>query len=221
MLAGNNDRLLSTREDLGADDMSAMVDRILYLETPKAAGEYLASIGGPATVNAWITEDKIAQHALHLRDTRKVDTSGRLLVMGNPTEFHDRLAIGAGATEEVAEWLVRYISTTPMGTMAREGSSYHRIGGGEAWISASALSATEKSWSNYVRSSQHPPTAKKIGQALKLLSSDYRQMGKSRIRMHKIRLELLCRWADDTRAGESEIIMARANQPLTELRIAT
>lgn len=161
VMAGNNDRLLETGEELSANDLEAVASRIYYLKTGKAAAEYLDAIGGPPTVQQWINSDKVAEHAAFLRQTRKLSESSRFLVEGDTSQFHRQLAVGAGLGGAVAEWVVRFLAdpnplTTPL----------VQVGSGEIWINTEAL-AKEVNWTRYAPGFPRVPSANTVARALR------------------------------------------------------
>jgi hypothetical protein len=210
VIAGNNDHLLDTGEDLSANDLEAVAGRFLYIRAPQAAADYLAALGGPPVVGRWITQNAIAEHALWLRENRQINEGSRFLVEGIVQDFHDNLATSSGLAGLVCEWLVRYLvdPTTTAGA-----SNLIMAGHGEVWVNADAMvKATD--WERRVPSSK-VPSAAKIGRALRNLA-----MGHERIRVadkqhkyHRIKPRLLVTWAERSTVVDPETLTARIEAP--------
>jgi hypothetical protein len=205
MLAANNDRLLDTGEELSAQDLDAIAERIYYLKVSKEPAEYLASLGGPPAVTPWINQDQIAEHSLWLRYNRKVNEGARFLVEGNPSEFHQHLATGNGAAGLVCEWLARWLADPNPST----GGHLLQCGRGELWVNTEAL-AKAASWDRYVPSVP-VPTAARIGRALRALSlgTIAAQIGSQHVSFHRVEASLILSWVDRLQIGDSRQIRAR------------
>lgn len=215
IIAGNNDRLLDSGEDLSSNDIEAVAGRFLYIQAPQAAADYLASLGGPPVVGKWITDDLLAEHALHLRETRHVHEGSRFLVEGVAQEFHNNLAIGSGMANSVCEWLVRYLCDPQT---ARPDSNELRsnlilAGLGEVWVNADAL-ARKEAWEKRVPS-VNVPSATKVGRALRNLStgSERVKIGDKQHKYHRISVTLLIAWAERASVVDTEALKARINSP--------
>ena len=197
IIAGNNDRLLDTGEELSANDLEAIASRIYYLRSDNRPKEYLESIGGPPTITRWIEHDMIAEHSLWLRANRTVNEGARFLVEGNASEFHRHLATGAGMASLVCEWLARYLAdVAPIPT------PLVMFGSGEVWVNTEAL-AKESHWLRYVPSVK-VPTAAQLGRALRSLSHEGASatvQGKS-ITFHRIDAGLILNWVERLQIGD-------------------
>jgi hypothetical protein len=208
IIAGNNDRLLDTGEELSTNDLEAIAGRIYYLRVDKKPAEYLESIGGPPTVQRWIDEDKIAEHSLWLRAHRRVNEGGRFLVEGNASEFHRHLATGAGMASLVCEWVARYLADiSPLPT------PLVLVGNGEVWINTEAL-AKETHWLRYVPSVK-VPTAAQLGRALRSLShgSASSSVSGKAITYHRISAGLILNWVERLQIGDTSAIRAKLEAP--------
>lgn len=160
IIAGNNDRLMETGEELSANDLEAVASRIYYLKANQEPADYLHSIGGPPKVQSWVNQDVVAEHALFLRNTRKVNESARFLVEGDTSAFHRQLAMGSGVGSTVSEWLVRYLADPNPTT-----NGLVQVGNNELWVNTEAM-AKEANWIRYVPSNK-VPTAAQITRALR------------------------------------------------------
>lgn len=215
IIAGNNDRLLDTGEELSTNDLEAIAGRIYYLRTDERPKKFLDAIGGPPTIQRWITEDQIAEHSLWLRANRQVNESGRFLVEGNASEFHKHLATGAGMASLVCEWLARFLAdAAPLPT------PLVMVGSGEVWVNTEAL-AKETNWQRYVPSTK-VPTAAQLGRALRSLSHEGASAivnGKA-ITYHRIEAGLILNWVERLQIGDVGSIRAKleGNNPVIQER---
>lgn len=218
ILAGNNDRLLDTGEDLSSNDLDAVAGRFLYIRPDPMAADFLQALGGPPVLKGWIEEDKIAAHALHLATVRKVDESGRFLVEGEAQEFHSHLATGSGLSGAVCEWLVRYLDDP--GTL-KIPSTGILVGEGEVWANTTAL-AGEVSWHQRVPSVD-VPSASRIGKALRNLALDVDEappvvaVGGREQTFHRLKPALLLSWAARAQVGDLGALRARIAGPNTTI----
>ncbi len=207
VIAGNNDRLLDTGEELSANDLDAVASRIFYLKTNKAPSDYLERIGGPPKINKWINDDIMAEHSLYLRNTRKVNENARFLVEGDTGTFHRHLAMGSGVSGTVCEWLVRRLADkSPSPT------SLIQIGQGELWVNTGAL-ATDQAWVRYVPSFK-VPSATSIAKALRGIATRVVSvnLGGEDIQYHQIDSELILTAVERLQMGDPNAIRAKLNQ---------
>jgi hypothetical protein len=215
IIAGNNDRLLDTGEDLSANDLDAVAGRFLYIQAPQTAADYLSSVGGPPTVGRWITEDRIAEHALWLRENRNVNEASRFLVEGVSQEFHQNLATGSGISGLVCEWLVRYLADPNTSNPADPEGKQNLVlaGHGEIWVNAESM-VRAQAWEKRVPSVK-VPSAAKIGRALRNLSkgSERVKIGERQHKYHRIDPGLLVTWAERSTVVDTEALRARVAGP--------
>lgn len=210
IIAGNNDHLLDTGEDLSANDLEAVAGRFLYIRAPQSAADYLNDLGGPPVVGKWITNNTLAEHALWLRENRQINEGSRFLVEGIVQDFHDNLATSSGLAGLVCEWLVRYLTDPQTATAA---SNLVLAGHGEVWVNADAM-LKSNDWERRVPSSK-VPSAAKIGRALRNLAT-----GNERIKIadkqhkyHRVKPRLLVTWAERSTVVDAEALKARIEAP--------
>lgn len=165
-LANNEDMLSQNDESLGPDSLEAVAQRFLYVEAGEAAAEFLKSRGGNRGTRDWVDGDRIARHALWLRDARKIerDYSGRFLVEGHITRAHNALATSGAVPGLVVEWLARFL-VAPREDLIRQHDVI--IGEGRYLVSASGLL---KNWSFVVGDQHKAPNLQRINKVLAGLS---------------------------------------------------
>jgi hypothetical protein len=212
VLAANNDRLLDFREELDSWDQSALAERFWILHVPEEASAYLASLGGRSGTTDWVDGDRIAAHALWLRDTRSIHPEGRWIVRGEVADVHERLAVSSGVSGLVTEWIARYIANP--GLAPKREVPGILVGDGEILANPSYIA---DSWEVYVRSDRTPSTTA-IGRALRTLSVSgdrvHRDVGGKRVWFWSVRVPTLLRWVADNLVGDPGAVQARVAAPV-------
>jgi hypothetical protein len=209
ILTANNDNVLAFNEDMSVDDMHAVAERILHIDTVAAAG-LLPSLGGAQRASKWITDDVIAEHALWLREHRKVMPGPRWLVTGRAAKASRLIATKGQWKSMVAEWLVRHLDRPSAGL---PNDVPIRVGGGRYLVNTSAVATY---WDQYIRSDRSPETAR-IGRILKGLSTGkevrFKTSSGEVVRCHEIDPEILYDWSTENQVGEPEAMRKRINAP--------
>jgi hypothetical protein len=209
VLAANNERLLAFNEDMTPDDIRAISERFLHIDTT-SAGSYLATQGN-AHIAGWVDQDIIAEHALYLRDTRAVIPGGRWLVAGHTSRVHQSIATRGTLQGLVTEWLVKYLAN-PTPSIPRNAPI--RAGGGKFVVNTTVVATF---WDQYIQSDKTPDTSR-IARVLKGLSTgnEVRLPGPSGtgVRCHELKVESLYAWANENQVGEPEEMCRRVNAPL-------
>lgn len=214
--ANNADVLASIGEEATTQaDLEATVERIAHIVASPDSAVYLASLGGLATTRSWVDDNRIARHALWLRDNRVVVPGKRFLVQGTPTDMLRRLVSNGTMQNLVLEWITRYLlnpeklvswckpSTTPVRIHAGEGKIY--ING---QIIADA-------WTAYMRDDTRVPTINKIGRILASFSTDrVRIPERNGHHYHVINPTIVTGWADENQLGTPEALAKSLNKPL-------
>jgi hypothetical protein len=159
----------------------------------------------------WITEDLIAEHALYLRETRKVNEGKRFIVEGDATEFHRHLATGSGMAGLVCEWITRFLAE-PVS------SPFVHVGENEVWINTEAL-AKPLAWEKYLPAAR-VPSAAQIGRALRALShgSGKLTINGSNMTFFRLKAELLMTWIDRLQIGDTGAIRLKLAAPNEVIR---
>jgi len=119
ILAANGDELLASiaEENLGAEDLEAIADRILHIRVPPDARAYLEP--RKEQIQDWLHGDGIVRHVQWLTETRQVVHGKRFAVTGNAKHA----ALRRGTTMElVLEWLGRNFET-PNSALQRQANA--------------------------------------------------------------------------------------------------
>lgn len=219
ILTANNDRMLVTKEELDNDDLRAIASRFLMInvgteETGSPAADYLASLGGREGTQDWVSGNRIARHALWLRDNRKVVSTGRLMVAGNEHHTHEKLAWSSGINTYVCEWIVKAIEQ-PQKIRGSAFAKFIRVGNGRILINPSAISEL---WETYVKS-EKLPALDLIGKALKGLSlsqQHIRVKNNGRVRVWSVSPDLITAWSRERLVADPDLLEERINAPIEE-----
>lgn len=188
ILAANNERLLAFDEDMSQEDIRAMSERVLHIDTT-AAGQ-----PDRATVSDWVSKDRIAEHALWLRETRMVVASGRWLVSGHTSRIHQNMPTRSRVAGNVTEWLAKHLAEP---SSAVPTSAAVRVGDGRFLVNTQVVSTY---WGIYIQHDKVPDTGR-LGRALKNLSKGQHNLTPT-IKAHDIDVELVYRWADENQIGD-------------------
>jgi hypothetical protein len=192
VISANNERVLSTTEDLSNHDIGAIVDRYLHIPTRVEAYHYLRD----TPHNTWVEHDIIAQHALWLRDNYVWEPNGRFLVHSADNALHSRLISSAGVRSAVLQFCVGYLlHPEPLDNHARA-QQLIRIHDDRLLVITQALTLA---WGTYVTNEPCPATGR-ISGAISALSDDARPRLKApdgrRVNYRRIVTEHLWSWAE-------------------------
>lgn len=206
ILAANNDTLLNFEESLSAWDQEAVAKRFLYVMPSPKCGAYLRALGGRTGTNDWITGDRIACHALWLKETRQVVRGDRFLVEADSKALSRMLATQGKWPGLVCEWICKHIYQPSVAVKA----SAIQIGDGKIYANATELGNL---WSIYL-TNQAAPTAGLLGRTLSKLSTDKIRLGTQRY--HVLDVETVLDWADRNQVGDVEAMRAAVEGAVIE-----
>ncbi len=162
ILAANNFGMLMFNEVLNRQDLDAIAERFLFMKVDTAPSDYLKSI----STAGWVDGDLIAQHALFLRESRKVNPGERFVVQGEENSWTRLLAVQGPVPQLVAEWLCRCLADNAQSTGPRKRGLVN-IGNGQFYVNPQALLDF---WELYVKN-QRQPHSGSLTSALGNLSS--------------------------------------------------
>jgi hypothetical protein len=213
MLTANNDKLLGmNNEELSADDIAAISERFIHVSVPRVAAEYLRKLGGRAATAKWVDGDLIAQHALWLRENRKVVPGDRFLVHGSPSSMVRALATKPATAALVTEFLANALMR-PQILVQTGNSRAVVVGDGDLLANAQAMALA---WQLFLDPRRRPATPE-IANALVNLSDGERQLGPKgdRVRYRRIRPDFVLDWAAKNGFGDLDAMQERIASPRT------
>jgi hypothetical protein len=206
ILAANNDMLLNFEEQLSAWDQKAVAGRFLFIETPKAASDYLESLGGRRGTDGWVDKDMIAEHALWLKETRQVLHGSRFLV-----EVTRRHSVKCWRRKANGR---RWCSSGFAVTWISRSRWLRRSSSSETDGYSSIARRWADSWDSYIKSDR-APSAALIGRTLSNLSSGAAQ--EDGVRYHELNVKLLLAWAKKNQVGDVSKLKAKIDGPVLKL----
>jgi len=175
IIAANNPDLLKfSEEDFRKEDVDAIASRFLYIQCSDEAADFLKELGGQKGATAgWISEDKIACHALWLAKNRKVQPGeNKFIVSGEIESFHRRLATNGTIRGIVVEWICRALLGEIYWANNDKENVGIRFGHGKLYVNSAFV---RKTWERTL-DDRHVPTVDKIGKALKPLSTGEKRL---------------------------------------------
>jgi hypothetical protein len=213
ILADNNGRMLEQNEDLGQDDIEAVASKFLRMDIDDKPVNFLKAIGGKTGTKDWVVGDKIAAHALWLKQNRQVTPGGRFLVNGHAGKMTRLLASRSKSSGLICEWIMGYLEA-PIVNITQQKTAI--IGGGRVLINVDAIS---HHWGQYIMSEHTAMTKTRIGIVLSNLSKGVLRANNRRY--HEIDMNLVFEWARDLKIGNEEAIKARIEVPLHQSVVVT
>lgn len=194
IIAANNADILATKQDMSTDDRLAFEERLVHINMDPGVA-HLTAKGKPSIQMDWLDARQLSEHIVWLAANHTIQHPGRrFLVANNRTALHDGLASKAGASSNVACWLLNFIASPNkaqyLPIQFEDGKL--RVNGG----------ALVQGWKVYL-DGHHPPTPHQISRAIKSLSSSlqkirYEEGGRTK-RMDAYEINpLLLRSANDT-----------------------
>ena len=166
VISANNEEVLATSETLSNNDIDAIVDRYLWIPCRSEAAEVLRSVD----TSGWVEGDKIAEHALWLRDNYRWKPNGRFLVHSYDRELHSRLVSGSGIRSSVLQFCVGYLLDPARLDADPRGRFLIRVHDNRLCVNTQALVAC---WDTYVKNERCPSTGRLAG-AIGALANDDR-----------------------------------------------
>lgn len=212
LIAANNQDVLSFRENLSKDDIQAVADRIFHVKVQAQAIQYLANVN-PAS---FVQQDRIARHALWLRDHYPIRREGRFMIRAKNLETIMALSTKGGIRSAACQWLVNYLKNpTRLDAM---GDYRVRVYRGKLLVNTPAIL---ENWALYVQN-EAVPGAGLLAQAISALSEPERvhitrPRGGGALHYRAIITQHLHAWAEQTEFATREEI-DRALTVDTEVR---
>lgn len=161
--ANTPDVIRFDKEDFKREDIDAIAARILYIQVPPAAKEYLDSLGGiSGGTKDWVSGDKIAAHALWLASQRKVVPGKRFCVEGQIETWHRRLATNGRDRNLIVEWTCKALMRTSWPGAVDEHAGI-RFGQGSIYVNAAFIA---DNWKTIFPEDHKPPTTHRVTQSL-------------------------------------------------------
>lgn len=202
VIAANNEDILAIVENLSVNDIEAIGDRFYHIKVRPEAAEFLRF----CDAGSFVTEDKIARHALWLRDNHAIRRDGRFLIRQADRTFYRALTTKSGIRSSVCQWLVGYLRDPRRVDIAK---TY------QARVSKKRLLVTTRvildNWQLYVPNETVPSTGR-LASAIAGLSKDERPHlsvpGGPPANYRWIDTEHIIAWAQETEFATADEIRA-------------
>jgi hypothetical protein len=165
IIGANNFNAISRKAELTPEDAQALADRFILIdagtEDNAPAKDYLKSRGGPAHTADWVSGDRIAKHALWLRDEvlagrRVLQRGSRFLLPGDAQELVTALQTTSRIPSDLLEWIWQFLRDPGRHVGMSTGRGLAAlVKDGAVWIDPRAVL---QSWDHYM-GSERAPTA--------------------------------------------------------------
>lgn len=207
IITANNQELLTSNEALTANDIQAIVDRIIYIKCTQNAAKYLKT----TDARSFVAGDRIATHALWLAENRPIKEGRRFLVEGSASSLHKALTTSSGLRSAVCNWLVAYLLSP--NHIDSTGKLLVRREGGELLATSRGIA---EGWKHYP-TNEFAPSPGKISKAIGGLSFSQKKQLKdgAGIRTHYWVLDSsnLIDWAERNSYADADMILELLARP--------
>lgn len=164
MIAANNKEILAIQSDLSINDIEAIADRFYHVPVRPEAIDWLRL----CDTASFIHEDKIARHALWLRDNYHVTRNGRFLIKTMDRSFVRALSTQSGIRSALCQWLVGYLKDPRKVDI--KGTFGVRVKSRGLYVTTQGIC---DDWEMYVRN-EHVPTTGRLSKAITGLCFEHR-----------------------------------------------
>lgn len=211
VLIANDKSMLPFDESLGTNDMEAIGSRFLHIRTTAKSAEYLRSLGGKnGRTRDWVSGDKIAAHALWLKDNRKVVPGARFVVEGHAAGVQEDLVTETKIGSLVCEVIARTLASSR--PMAAGGAPAVRAGGGRLLVSTPGVA---DQWKHCVESDPVQST-QRIGRQLALMSDGNTERVRG-VPYYVVHPEYVLRWAERYLVGDVDLMRAKIDGTVLDI----
>ena len=207
IMTANNKDMLGTREDLTPNDIEAIVDRVCFIDCNNVKAREFLEERSWEQVESFIKDDRIAMHALWLKENHVITNKSRFIISARNSPFHRSMASGQGLGSVVSHWLVSYLQDPARLDLGHTCAGMIRIHEGRLLVTTKAIN---DAWALY-DTHTNPPTPSKISKALLRLCYN----GEKKVLRHKgnplkywvVDPESLINWAEDNAYASREDIL--------------
>ncbi len=204
VVAANNEEVLATAENLSTEDISAIVARYFYIRVDSTLADFLHHKDPRG--NGWVDGDKIAKHALWLRDNHKWSDKERFIIPHTDETTHRSLTVRSGIRSAICKWLVSWLLDPNRLATDSRSKDLIIVKNQQVNINVQVL---ERCWSIYVQHEPCPPTGK-LASALAALCAQERyqkQINGKKFNYRTVNTENLIAWAENTGYADREQII--------------
>lgn len=209
VVAANNEEILATPESLSAFDIEAIASRYFYLPASEELCRFM--VDKQPRVNGWVDRDRMAAHALWLKENHQWSSDERFIIPPTDLQLHRSLTVRSGHRSAVCQWLVSFIIDPSRFNHDGRSQQRVRVINNKLLVNVEGIA---KCWSTYVMNEPCPPTGK-LASALSALCyaerEQYRANG-AKVNYRVVNIDNLVAWAEQSGyADEETLIQAMLN----------
>ncbi len=209
LVAAHNKTILKTPQTLSDDEIEAIIERFFHIPTNPAAAEYLANLRPNTFERGWVSQDKIAEHILWLRDNHPHQSQGRFYVHVPDESLFRALSTQNGVKGALCQWLVSYLLAPTDFHKSVYSNLYVRVKHGRLLANARGIMST---WDTYVGKNEKCPPIGILSRALGELSTGerlkYEDKRGARTNYRVVEMKNLVSWVEDNDFADSEVLLA-------------
>lgn len=207
IIAAHNIGVLKTNEHLSENEIQGIAERLLLVEANPEAATYLESIN--TFERGWVDQDKIAEHALWLRDNHPRQSEGRFYIQAHNEEVVRQLTTAGGIKSQVCLWLVNYLLNPRLFHNSAYSEMLVRVKNHKLCVNVRGIHQT---WDVYVGKSEKPPTIGPLAATLSELCTSerlrYPDKKGTRTNYRVVEIKNLLSWARNNDYSTEEQIVA-------------
>lgn len=209
MIAAHNKTILKTPQTLSDDETLAIIQRFFHIPTNPEAATYLSELRPTTFERGWVSEDKIAEHVLWLRDNHPHESQGRFYVDVPDETLFRVLSTQSGAKGALCQWFVSYLLAPAQFHKSAYSNLYVRVKGGKLLAN---VRGPMTNWDVYIGKNEKCPPIGILSRALSELSTgerlkyDDRQGVRTNYRV--IEIKNLLSWVEDNDFADPEALLA-------------
>lgn len=209
MIAAHDKSILRTAEAMSNNEVAGSIERYFYIPTNPEAANFLANLRPTTHERGWVSEDKIAEHVLWLRDNHRHESQGRFYVHVPDEALFRALSTQSGVKGSLCQWLVSYLLNPNEFHKSAYSNLYVRVKDGRLLAN---VHGPMKLWDTYIGKNERCPPTGILGRALAELSHEsrlkYEDQQGVRTNYYVVDLENLFSWAEDNGFAERERLEA-------------
>lgn len=208
MIAAHTKAILKTPQTLGDDEIRATIDRFFHVPTNPEAATYLEQLRPTTFERGWVSEDKIAEHIMWLRDNHQHQSQGRFYVQCPDEALFRILSTQSGVKGAVCQWLVSYLLQPEQFHKSAYSNLYVRVKHGKLLANARGIAST---WDTYIGKNERCPSHGVLARAISELSTGerlkYEDKKGVRTNYRVVEMNNLVSWVDDNDFCEPEVLL--------------
>lgn len=168
IISAHDISILRSNEHLSNNEVQGTSERLLYVPCNPEAARFLASYNTFAA--GWVDGDKIAEHALWLRDHHPHRSQGRFYIRSDNEDVVRMLTTGSGTKAALCQFLVSFILNPGAFSNSAEGYLI-LIESGKLLVNAKGPSLY---WETYLGKQERHPSLGILSEAVRELSTGQR-----------------------------------------------